>query len=338
MDSSKKKTPTQFDVARLANVSQAAVSYVLNGKSSVSISPETRQRILDAIQELDYQPNRSARSLRTSKTFTLAVIIPDITNPFYPAFARGIQDIADQHDYDVITYNSDGIKEKERSLLRSVIQRQVDGLVAVLFHSTARDLFPLLNLQIPVVRLEATGKAAGERPLDNLYLDNAEAAQQAVQYLVDLGHQRIGMLASYEGPAYHRTLGYRSALVANGLPVDEALIAVDDFNEQGGYRAMQHLLRQGPTAVFAANDLMAMGGCLAVKEAGLSIPEDLAIIGFDNIPTANLVTPALSTVDQFQQSVGQRAAEMLFERIAGDAPAHGRSEKQVFRLIIRDST
>jgi LacI family transcriptional regulator len=191
-----------------------------------------------------------------------------------------------------------------------------------------------------VVRLEATAKQAGERPLDNLYLDNAEAAQQAVQYLIDAGHRQIGMLASYEGPANYRTTGYRNALAANGLPVNDALIAVDDFNEQGGYRAMQTLLSANPTlsAVFAANDLMAMGGYLAVKEVGMRIPDDIAIIGFDNIPTAHLVTPALTTVDQFQQQVGHRAAEMLFERIAGAAPAQGRSERQAFRLIVRDSS
>ena len=133
MDTQIKKNPTQIDVARLANVSQAMVSYVLNGKASVMISPETRQRVLNAIEQLGYQPNRTARSLRTSKSFTIAVIIPDITNPFYPAFARGIQDVADQQDYDVMTYNTDGIREKEQKFLQSVMQRQVDGIIAVLW-------------------------------------------------------------------------------------------------------------------------------------------------------------------------------------------------------------
>jgi LacI family transcriptional regulator len=339
MDSNIKKSPTQMDVARIANVSQAMVSYVLNGKESVMISPETRQRVLDAIEQLGYQPNRTARSLRTSKSFTIAVIIPDITNPFYPAFARGIQDIADQQDYDVITYNTDGIREKEHKFLQSVMQRQVDGIIAVLFHTNARELFPILDMNIPIVRLEAAFKDAGERPLDNLYLDNAEAAQGAVQYLIEAGHRQIGMLSSHEGPAHYRASGYRNALFANGFPLSDKLIRVDDFNERGGYNAMQALLDNNPalSAVFAANDLMAMGAYLAVKEAGLSIPGDIAIIGFDNIPTANLVTPALTTVDQFQEQVGRRAAEMLLERVTGDAPGHGRSEKQPYQLIIRES-
>ncbi len=339
MASNNRKSPTQVDVARLANVSQATVSYVLNGKSSAAISPETRQRILTAIETLGYQPNRTAQSLRTSKTFTIAVVIPDITNPFYPAFARGIQDIADEYAYDVITYNSDGIEEKERAFLQSVVQRQVDGIVAVLFHVNARALFPLLDMNIPIVRLEATYKEAGERPLDNLYLDNVEAAAQAVQYLVDAGRRDIGMLASYEGPAQYRVNGYRKAMRSNGLVIRDELIRVDDFNEEGGYRAMRALLQTTPglNAVFAANDLMAMGGYLAIKQAGLDIPGDIAMIGFDNIPTANLVTPALTTVDHFQQQAGRRAAQMLFERMVDHSLDHGRSESHVYKLIVRDS-
>lgn len=335
-----KKRPTQADVARLAKVSQPLVSYVLNDNSDISVPAETRQRILDAIDELGYQPNHPARSLRTSKTWTIATIIPDITNPFYPAFERGIQDVADQHSYDVITYNSDGMAEKERKYLQSVSQGRVDGVVAVLFHTNARGLIPLLEQNIPVVRLEATCKAAGERPLDNLFLDNVGAAQTAVQYLIDAGHRCIGMLAGHIGPTYYRAIGYHNALAANNLPARPELVSMGDFNEDGGYQAMQALLDHRPqlTAVFAANDLMAMGAYVALKEAGLCIPQDVAVIGFDNIPTAKLVSPPLTTVDQYQEQVGRRAAEMLFERLAGDAPDTGRSEKQPYRLIIREST
>jgi len=334
-----KKRPTQADVARLANVSQAMVSYVLNDSSSISIPDETRQRILDAISELGYQPNRTARSLRTSKTYTIAAIIPDITNPFYPAFERGIQDVADQCDYDVITYNTDGLAEKERKYIQSVREGRVDGVVAVLFHTSAPGLFPLLDHNIPVVRLEATRKPAGERPLDNIYLDNVAAAREAVSYLIGKGHQRIGMLAGPEGPTHYRIVGYVSALESHAIAVDKQLIQVGEFNEQGGYEAMRVLLALAdrPTAVFAANDLMAMGAYIAIKEAGLRIPHDVAVVGFDNIPTAKLVSPPLTTIDQDQREVGHRAAEMLFERLEGRAPAVGRSEERPHRLIIRES-
>lgn len=334
-----KKRPTQADVARLANVSQAMVSYVLNGNTSISIPLETRQRVLDAIQALGYQPNRTARSLRTSKTYTIGVIIPDITNPFYPAFERGIQDVADQREYDVITYNTDGLAEKEQKYIQSMQEGRVDGIVSVLFHTSAPALFPLLDQNIPIVRLEATRKDAGERPLDNIYLDNVAAARTAVQYLIDRGHRRIGILAGHEGPIRYRFLGYCQALEHAGIAVAENLVQTSDFNEAGGYAAMRALLQldSRPTAVFATNDLMAMGAYLAIKEAGLRIPQDVAVIGFDNIPTAKLVSPPLTTIDQFQRDVGRRAATMLFERLNGLAPPTGRSEEHPHQLIVRES-
>jgi LacI family transcriptional regulator len=290
------------------------------------------------MESLGYQPNRTARSLRTSKTFTIAVIIPDITNPFYPAFERGIQDVADQHEYDVITYNTDGLAEKEHKYIQSMLEGRVDGVVTVLFHTSAPALFQLLDHNIPVVRLEATRKDAGERPLDNVYLDNVTAAQTAVQHLIERGHHRIGMLAGHEGPTSYRMIGFYHALEASGIRLDERLIQTGDFNEQGGYQAMQALLYSRPTAVFAANDLMAMGAYLAIKEAGLRIPDDIAVVGFDNIPTAKLVSPPLTTVDQYQQRVGQRAAEMLFERLNGATAPTGRSEELPHQLIVREST
>jgi LacI family transcriptional regulator len=334
-----KKRPTQADVARLANVSQAMVSYVLNDNNSVTIPGETRERIQNAMESLGYQPNRTARSLRASKTYTIAVVIPDITNPFYPAFARGIQDVADQHQYDVITYNTDGLAEKEHRYLQSLLEGRVDGVVTVLFHTSAPALFQLLDHNIPVVRLEAAHKNSGERPLDNVYLDNVAAAKLAVRHLIEKGHKRIGMLTGSEGPSSYRLIGYSLMLEQCGVPLDEALIQTGEFNEEGGYHAMQALLEQTlrPTAVFAANDLMAMGAYLAIKEAGLRIPEDIAVVGFDNIPTAKLVSPPLTTVDQFQRRVGQRAAEMLFERLIGIPSPLGRSEELPHQLIIRAS-
>jgi LacI family transcriptional regulator len=315
------------------------VSYVLNDYASVSISDETRHRILNAIATLHYQPNRTARSLRTSKTFTITAIIPDVTNPFYPAFVRGIQDVADQHGYDVITFNTDGRAEKEEQGILSILEGHVDGVISVLFHLNARALFPLLDQNSPVVRLEATRKTAGERPLDNIYLDNVVAATTAVNYLIDKGHHHIGMLAGEQGPTHYRVMGYRQALESAGIPGQPRHIQRGDLNEQGGYLAMQAMLRlrPRPTAVFAANDLMAMGAYLAIKAAGLRIPQDIAVVGFDDIPTAKLVSPALTTIAQFQQEVGQRAAEMLFERLNDTAPAGGRSEERRHELIVRES-
>ena len=335
------KKPTQSDVAKRAGVSQATVSYVLNDNPVFSVPVETRQRILDAVDELGYIPNGAARSLRTRKTYTIASVIPDITNPFYPAFERGVQESAESHGYDLIVYNTSGIAEKERRCLRSVQQGRVDGVIGVFFHLTARDLVALLEQGIAVVRLEAMKKEASEYdlPLDNLYVDNVAAARTAVDYLIGRGHIRIGMLDGQRGPGRARVLGYHQALAEHGIAVDQNLIRDGDFREDGGYRAMRELLGLSPrpTAVFAANDMMAMGALLAVREAGLLVPWDVALAGFDDTPITKLVTPSLTTVTQFQEELGRRAAEMLFERLAGTVPEHGRNEEMPYELIVRES-
>ncbi len=333
------KKPTQNDVARHANVSQSMVSYVLNGNTDVTIPARTRQRILDAIKELGYQPSKAARSLRTSKTYTIAGVIPDILNPFYPAFQRGIQDVADARNFDLITYNTHADPDKERSFCNSMLQGRADGLIAVLFHVNAMDLLPLLERGIPVVRLEAMYKAPGGYPLDNIYTDNTAASHAAVSYLIGKGHRQIGMLAGHAGPSRNRIAGYWQALAEHGIAPDERLIETADFNEQGGYQGMNALLKHagGLTAVFASNDLMAIGAMQAIREAGLRVPEDIAVVGFDDIPAAGLISPGLTTISQHQEQIGRRAAQMLFERLNGDTPEGGRTESMPFELIVRQS-
>ncbi len=315
------------------------VSYVLNDNPSVSISAETRQRVLDAVALLGYVPNASARSLRTNRTYTIASIIPDVTNPFYPALERGIQDVADQHDYDLIIYNTDGLPQREEKCLRSVQQGRVDGIIGVFFHTSARALISLLDRNIAVVRLEASPKKAGERPLDNVYVDNIKAAKAGVLYLLQKGYKRVGMLTGGIGPGQPRLFGYREAHAELGQAVDERLVAEADFTEAGGQSGMQALLAGEvlPDAVFAANDMMAMGALVALRDAGYRVPGDIAVMGFDNIPTAKLVSPPLTTVSQSQNRMGQRAAEMLFERLNGQSMLPGRCEELPFKIIQRDS-
>ncbi len=334
------KRPTQADVARLARVSQPTVSHVLNNNMSIAVPPETRQRVLEAIDSLGYIPDRTAQRLRTRKTYTLASIIPDITNPFYPAFQRGIQDIADQHRYDLLMYNTDGLTEKERKCLQSVLQGPVDGVVAVLFHMTADDLRVVLDNHIAVVRLEARGQETGDLPLDSLYVDNRAAAYAAVSYLITRGHTQIAMIAGQQGPREARVRGYQEALFAHRIPINEQLIESRGFTETGGYSAMHVLLQRSPrpTAVFAANDLIAIGAMIAIREAGLAIPHDVAVIGFDDIPVAKFVTPALTTIAQHPERLGRRAAEMLFERLQGTVADGGRSVELPYELIVRGST
>lgn len=340
--SKKSKKPTQADVARRAGVSQATVSYVLNDASDTSVPIVTRERILLAVEELGYIPNGTARSLRTKKTYTIASAIPDITNPFYPDFERGVQRVAERHGYDLIVYNTNGELEKERKVLHLAQQGRVDGVIVVFFHLRARDLGELLDRDIAVVRLEVKKKIGSkfELPLDSICVDNAAAARTVVNHLIERNHSRIGMLAGRRGPREQREIGYRQALETHGLAIDEEMIREGDFTEEGGYYAMRELLESGsrPTAIFAANDVMALGAFLAIRESGFRIPEDIALAGFDDTPASRLVSPPLTTITQFQDQLGRRTAELLFDRLNGSAPERGRYEEMPFELLVRDST
>ncbi|HEU0163661.1 MAG TPA: LacI family DNA-binding transcriptional regulator, partial [Thermomicrobiales bacterium] len=292
---SPRRRPTQLDVARAAGVSQAVVSYVLNDNQTISIAPETRQRVLDAIATLGYIPNTAARSLRSRTTHTIAAIIPDITNPYYPEFVRGIQDVATAQGYDVLSFNTDGEYEMERQSLDVVRRGRADGVILTAFHLTMDELRPLLEEGTPIALLSDLMDEYLDQPipLDALAAGGDFAAESLVTYLIERGHTRIGMIAGIEStpPRETRVLGYRHALANHGLTADEIMIRGGDFTEAGGYESMSELLSMSPrpTAVFAANDLMAMGALLACREAGVRVPEDVALAGFDDIPAAKLV-------------------------------------------------
>ncbi len=335
----KTRRPTQEDVAKLAGVSQSAVSQVLN-HNDFAIPEETRHRILGAMDQLEYVPNKFAQSLRTQKTFMIASIIPDITNPFYPAFQRGIQSVTNQKNYDLIIYDTDEKEENEKRSLMSLERAGVDGAIVSLFHHGVEHLRPLIEQGIPVVYWRG-------RPLekdliiDLIFVDNVAMAKTAVSYLIGKGHTRIGMIAGLEDtpPRQDRIRGFCEALKEHNLPLDEILIQDGDFTETGGYQGMKKLLslKPRPTAVFAANDLMALGAMLSIREAKLRIPEDIALVGLDDIPAAKLVHPPLTTISQMQEDIGRTAAEMIFERIEGTAPDESRLVEMPYKLIVRES-
>jgi LacI family transcriptional regulator len=337
-----KRRPTQGDVARLAQVSQAAVSYVLNDSPGVVLTPETRQRVLEAASTLGYVPNRAARALRTSRTMTVACIIPDITNPYYPWLERGVQDVAETHGYGLVVYNTDGDAEKERRALHSAREGRVDGLIMTPFHVNAETMADVTGAGVQVVLLAQATTAWNAQGIDTVSIDNVAAARAAVNHLLDLGHSRVAMVAGITGtpPRENRVLGYRKALAEHHIRPEEQLIRAGEFTERGGYEGTRELLRMRPlpTAIFAANDLMAIGAMQALREAGLAIPDDIALVGFDNIAAASLVHPALTTIDQFPQPLGRRAAEMLFARLEGFETGSAIHSDAQFELVVREST
>jgi len=333
------KKPKQADVARLAGVSQATVSQVLNNTSSFSVPIETRQRIQDAVKRIGYVPNDLARSLRTRRTQTLASVIPDISNPFYPALERGIQNVADAHGFDLIVYNTDGALEKEKRCLQSLLRGRVDGVIGVFFHLGPQDLRVLSEHNLAVVVLYEA-ELEPNSSFDRVFVDNVKAARAGVEHLLERGHRRICMLSGPHGTLTNRVEGYLQALRAHSPALEPHIVEAQDFTEACGYTAMQEVLAGAErfSAVFAANDLMAMGALSALREAGLKVPQDVALMGFDDIPASRLLTPALSTVTQFQEGMGRQAAQLLLERLSGSVTAAGRAVEMPFEVVVRDST
>lgn len=334
-----RKRPTQDDVARMAGVSQTAVSAVLNAGSRVAISDETRQRVLDAVDTLGYVTDGTARSLRTGKTFLVASLIPDITNPFYPAFERGIQDVADAHGYDLTAYNTDGLREKELRCLRSMLRARVDGLIATPFQLTADDFAPFIENGVPVVVFGEMTKAPARRHFDEVFVDDASAAGELVEYLLSRDYLPLAMIGGSSDVLRRegRINSYQRVMAERGH--EPRLARGDDPTEAGGYAAMRTLLMATPLprAVFVSNDMMALGAMMAIREAGLRVPEDIAVAGFDDITVARLLNPPLTSVAQFPEHLGRRAAEMLFARLRGEVTGAGRRVQMPHQLMIRDS-
>lgn len=310
--------PTIRDVARVAGVSKSTVSRVLNADPNVA--EETRCAVFAAIKEIGYTRNALARGLNTQKTGTIGLIISDITNPFHAEVARGVEDLASDFDSNVILCNTDGRPKKEAAYIDLLVEKRVDGIIFTSVKAGESDMSNLRSKRIPFV---FAGRTLPDVEADSVVVDNVLGGFQAATHLVRLGHQRIAYLAgpSHVSASMDRYEGYCQALRRAGMEQDPQLVVEGDFKQEGGYRAMSALLDRtlGVTAVFAANDYMAMGALEAIYERGLRVPEDIAVVGFDDIPFARLHLVQLTTVAQPKYDIGAIAARMLFERIEGKA-------------------
>ncbi|HUS17777.1 MAG TPA: LacI family DNA-binding transcriptional regulator [Chloroflexia bacterium] len=316
------KKVTIRDVARHAGVSVATVSHVVNDTHYVT--PELHSRVYTAISTLNYQPNRLARALSQKAIPLLALVVPDIGNPYWSAVARAVQDITDPHNYSVIVCSSDGQPEREARFLRS-ISGWVSGLILHPYHLTSEHVNRLSSQGVPVVVLGDFAATEMQPPhWDQVTSNNLGGARMAVEHLIGLGHRRIAFI---EGQAdtpssLKRLAGYRASMEEASLPVDERWIVPGDYTQAGGRRAMAALLElpERPTAVFCANDLSALGALNVAQMRGMHVPADLSIVGFDDIDEAALASPPLTTISQRPQLVGTVIAETLIERL------HGRTE------------
>ncbi|MCG5220806.1 substrate-binding domain-containing protein [Streptosporangium soli] len=328
--------PSITRVAELARVSATTVSHTLNGRRPVA--EETRRRVLDAIDRLGYRPNVLARGLRTSRSQTIGLVIPDITNPFYPALARGLQDVLGPAGYDQIISNTDGERPVEQDAIEQMIARQVDGLAFAVFHTHAEDLRPAIEAGIPVVRL---GGRLVQEGVDVVHSDDEGGSAEATGYLLARGYRRIGFVCgpAAEGPAAERVAGYRSALVRAGADAGRELVVHTHFSRAGGAEGAARLLglSRPPDAVLCANDIMAIGALGLAKERGLRVPGDLAVMGFDDIEAAGLVSPGLTTMANPAREIGQACARRLLDRLRGAAAGPYSEEIIPARLVRRAS-
>jgi LacI family transcriptional regulator len=332
------RRPTQNDVAKRAGVSQATVSLVLNKVTNTNIPEETRLRVLKAIDELAYRPNTLASSLRLGKTHTLGLILPDSANPFFAEVSRSIDSAAFEQNYNLILCNTEGDVDRELLYVDVLCNRQVDGIIFVAVGDQADSLQRVLCKNIPVVMID---RDLPGMEVDAVLTDNRLGGYQATQHLIDLGHRRIGCIAGSSSvtPSASRGEGYLAALSEHNLPADPSLLIRGDFHPYSGWSAARTMLALPvpPTAIFACNDLMAIGALRAITEAGLHVPEDVSLVGFDNIELATYTNPPLTTVAQPIHEAGQTAINFLLERIREPGLDFRRAILPT-GLIIRDST
>jgi LacI family transcriptional regulator len=321
------ETPvTLRDVAARAGVHPATASRALNPETRLLVREDTARRVLQAAEFLGYRPNPVARSLRTRRSNTIGVLIPDLNNPLFPPIVRGIEDRLTAAGYVALIGNTDGDPERERMIFEQMRARHVDGFVLATAHLNDPLLAEAARAELPVVLMN---RLAHDYSLPSVSVDNERGVRLAVTHLAELGHQRIAHIAGPQevstGLARYR--GFVAAMEALGLQPDPGLIvAAKAFSVEEGLRCSRLLLERahGPagercTAVLAANDMLALGCYAALDDAGLRCPEDLSVVGFNDMPFIDRLRPPLTSIRFPHYQVGKEAAQLLLERIAGHA-------------------
>ena len=326
------------DIAEKANVSITTVSRVLNKKKD-GVGDATRKRVEDVIQKYNYRPNAVARSMITKNTKTIGLIVPDIRNPFFSDLARGIDDVANDREYSVVLCNVDNKPDKIMNYLLLLSEKNVDGII---FSSSDMELSREVHTLIKKKRLSVVviDRNFETEMYSGVFIDNEEAGYKATKHLIDFSHTRIGCIT---GPgsisnSSARLKGYRRAHHEAGLQINKKMIKEGDYTMEGGYEVAKVLLESNKlTAVFAFNDLMAFGVYQAAEEIGLKIPEDLSVVGFDNITYNRILHPKLTTIGQPIYEIGKVAISQLLKQIE-DRTTRSESIYLDTQLIIRDST
>ncbi len=324
------------DVARLAGVSTATVSRVINSPDRVR--SHTREKVFKAMKMCNYKYNALARGFATKQSNTIGMIIPNINNPVFAESTRGIQDWAGKHNIQMLLGNSYYRKDLEKSLVKTFLEKQVDGLILTPSNPKGELVTSLLNDNFPIVLLYSTIKTG---PISAVGIDNYKGGYADCSHLVDRGHNRIGMIAgkfSISDRSFHRWHGYKKCLSDHKIPYDSALLVQTDYSLTGGRECLKKIMASNPrpTAVFCSNDYLAIGAMKGAREMGISIPGDLSVMGFDDIHMASYVSPGLTTIRQPAYDMGKIGAQILFDRINRSC---GIVHKMLdFKLVVREST
>lgn len=323
-------------VAKAARVSVATVSALINGTATVS--PGLTVRIEQAIRDIGYKRNAIARSLKMGTTHTIGLTVPHITNPFFTAVVSVIQQAFDRAGYAVMLCCTDEDLSNQDEQIRLLLDRMVDGLIVARVGDGAFVGEVLRTSRTPIVMLDRLCEGVDA---DSVVLDNRQAVIDAVAYLVSLGHSRIGYISgSFDiSPMHERMTGYREALRAAGLPFDTELVRFADLHEADGYNATMQLLslHERPTAIFSANNPMVIGAMKAIRDIGLSCPDDISVACFDDFPWSDVFSPQITTVAQPVQAIGEQAAKLLLDRLGGNRDAPPRNLVLKGRLMVRNS-
>ena len=328
--------PNLIDIARRAGVAPITVSRVIN--NSGYVSPATRERVEAAVKELGYVPNTIARGLRSKRTHTLALIVTDITNPFFTSMARGIEDVAGAANYTVIYCNTDESETKEEKYANMLAQRRVDGVLLVPSCGNAKTIKFFESNNINVVLLD---RRISSVKADLVCSDSVDGANRLVKLLIGLGHKRIALVT---GPgdvstSADRVAGYQQALREAGLSGNE-LIYYGAYNEQSGYELTNQAMKQSPapTAIFGGNNFIAIGAIKALHDQKLDVPGDISVVCFDDLPEAMFMKPFLTVARQRAYEMGQLGTELLLKRISGEVPPGHRELILPIEIILRESS
>lgn len=326
---------TMKDVAKEAGVSIATVSRFINGER---VSKKTQKRITKAIEILGYQPNQVARSLKTNRTMTVGFVVADF-GPFFMEVAKSIEEVLNKYGYNLIVCNSDEDLEREQKRVKMLCQKQVDGLIIVPTSSEANYLSKVQQMGIPIILVDRLVK---NLKADCVLVDNVNGAYKAVEHLVTQGYKRIGLINGRQEvtTGEERYKGYLRVLEDYHLKVDEKLIKTGNFTNESGYELMKELMKlpEPPEAVFVANYYMTIGAMMAIKEMDLKVPEDIALVGFDDMELTQLTTPPLTAVVQPMHKIGKAVAELLYKRISNNNENFPELYRLKPKLLVRGSS